>query len=290
MELHQVSLLSRYHRIAYVDHHEEHASAEVVQVHLHKTAHPPEEAVQVVAGEGTEDPAAVPEFRGYDAVCQAAVLRNDGAERDTVESEAFPAADAQGKDYARDYVHHVDHQVGPHRTDRILHAYEPSPENHQGKGCRCSPDAYEEVAGGERLHRGTAVGEEHHRLEIGPLDEEHPRRHRERERKAAAEYPAAVPQVAASESLCGEPSGADAQEAETPVEQREKHGTDGDGAYEFGGAGTAGSREMACYGGVHHTHYGHGDVGQYARKGEPQDFLVEAAVHRNFWSSSSIPR
>jgi hypothetical protein len=94
----------------------------------------------------------------------------------------------------------------------------------------------------------------------------------------------AVPSV----RLGGETACAAAQEPEIPVQHVEEHRADGDAADEGGGAEVAGGAQVPGHGDVDHAHQGHGDVREDARNGEAEDVPVE--VHRNFLSSSSMPR
>ena len=258
------------------------------EVHAEEAAHGAvvQQTGEVAAPQQGEHAPAVFEAADQQAVEQPAVLGDHGAERDAREAEPRPGADAEGEQDARANVDGVDDQVHPHGIHGVLHPHEPAPQGHQGHGGRRRPDADEEVALRQDAYPGRRVRNQHHAFEEGPLECQGEEGGQQGEACAAQEDAPAFREIDPAEGLGRQAAGAGTQETESPVQQREHHRAHGDGADLCRRI----AAQVARHGDVHHAHQGHGNPGQDAGHRQPQNLAVEGMIHRNFWSSSSMPR
>ena len=268
-----------------------HREADVHRDHAHR----PEEQVAVEDEELPETgrvPAlfrvfqnpSVPEPDRQRSVQEAGPLGDEGAVGDAREAERREAGVPEGEADGQEDVRGIDQE----------HADEPALEGEQREGGRGRPDADVKVLGGKGLHLRGAFHQEERHLDHDPLqgDQDEARSEGDSERPFQGDrdvslrfrHAGAVPSV----GLRRQTAGSSPEEAEVPVQHVEEHRADGDAADEGGGAEAARGAQVPGDGDVDHAHQGHGDVREDARNGEAEDVPVE--VHRNFLSSSSMPR
>ena len=103
---------------------------------------------------------------------KAAVLGDYGAEGDTVETDALPAAKSKRENNAAGDIYKIDHQVGEHAAYSVLHADEPAFYGHEAQSGRGRPHANEKVPDRKFGHTGSPVSEKHGEAGKRPLKEE----------------------------------------------------------------------------------------------------------------------
>ena len=214
---------------------------------------------------------------GNQTVQKAAPLGQEGAK-----GYAGEAYQQSQQDRGRN-VDAVDQEVGGHGSYGVLHANEPALESEERKGGGCGPDADVEILGGQPLHLRAALQEEEGQLNNHPLQGNKAEAGNQRNAQGPAQDRTSV--VPSAIGLRGEAARTNPQEPEVPVQQVKEHGPDGDAANESGGRSPL---QMPRHGHIHHSHQRDGDIGKNAGNGQPQYLAVQ--VHRNFLSSSSMPR
>ena len=222
-------------------------------------------------------------------------MGDDGAEGYAREAHRRQRTVTEAQADGQQDIHSVHQEVGHHGADGILHADEPALERKEGKSSRSRPDTDVEVAGGQFADFRAAVHRQKNQQQDCPLQHNEQETRSKSRLQAPAKNPAQLGIVSVGRvgqmsavSLRSEPSGTGTEEAETPVQQVEKHSPDRDAADQGRGRISIRTSQMPCHGQIHHSHQGNGEAGQDTGNGQPQDFAVE--FHRNFLSSSSIPR
>ena len=229
-------------------------------------------------------------------------MGDERAIRHAGEAQGREARVAERQAHRQEDVREIHQEVAGHGPYRVLHPDEPALEGEQRQRRRRRPDADVKVSGGKGLHlRGTVHQQERH-LHDHPLQghehqsgpEGNPQGAFQRQgdvfpgQGGAGRVLVLPGKLHPSIGLGREAPRAAPQEAEVPVQHVEEHRPDGDAADEGGGRDPSGGAEVAGDGDVHHAHQGDRDVRKDAGNGEAEDVPVE--IHRNFWSSSSIPR
>ena len=229
---------------------------------------------------------------GEEGVGEAAPLGQDRPQRHAGKAQGREPCQAESQRHGQQHVEAVHQKIGHHGAHGILQADEPALESEEGKRSGCGPDADVEVPRGQFPNlRGTVHHQEsqlyHHPLqrnERQPGQERHAKRPPENPRYLSV-CTRGILCTRAAISLGREAARSHPQETEVPVQEVKEHGAYGDAADE---RRRRAARQMPRHGHVHHPHQGHGDVGQDAGNRQPEYVFVK--VHRNFLSSSSMPR
>ena len=126
-------------------------------------------------------------------------------------------SESERKDYAHEDIHAVDSHVGSHRTDTVLHSYEPALEGHETEGCRGSPYADIEVFRCKSLHFRTGINNQESRLDKYPLDRDQNQSACEGYAHGARQNACAFLAVATAVCLGRQAACADTEESEVPI-------------------------------------------------------------------------
>lgn len=268
---HGISIIHRQGRKAHVDEKEAHAPHKQVAVHREESAHIlyPQRFPKVRI---SEEPAIVNQEQRHTQQ-KPCVLGREHRPGNALE----PHPQFDGKQKAQQEVGHVHKDIRRHGTYGVLHADEKSLEHEQAQRCRRCPDPDEIVLARQSSHLIRAMNESQSNVYIKVLNGKDEQRYSQSRAYSLGENLHHRGKVPAAQSLRHHSSGSNAQEAQIPVEQIEKHGGNGHAANGYG------IPDMAAHANVHHPNQRNGDIGQDARKRKPEHppiHLFKRLIHR----------
>ena len=200
---------------------------------------------------------------------QSRILGNQRAVRHTYR----PERGIYRQQVTGNYIHHIDKDVGCHRTDRILHADEPPLERHQTERGRCRPDTHEEILAGKGCHLGRARHTRQDGSNKHPLYRPDKQCPRKGDADTLRKKPAALRCISASESLRRQPRCPHPQKAEIPVEQIKQHCAD---------SNTTDSRSigyMPHNSRIHQPDQRNGDIRQDTRQCQMKNATIQLRIN-----------
>lgn len=151
-------------------------------------------------------------------------LRQCRPQGDTLGS---PTQQAREQD-VQQHIETVEQQLQLQQPTALAKADEGTHQGIDSQRGRCAPDTNAKIRPGHRLDLGTALQKRQCQAGQRPLQQDHAQAQRRAYQQRPAQGGTYLGFIGGARRLGGEPGGAHAQEAETPVEKVEYHGAKGD--------------------------------------------------------------